>query len=196
MGGVGIGSASLSSSLTMMTARPVGTALKPAARATENIVDFDFLNSGDGGCGGGGGGVGEVGIDLNTYGAGAGAGAGASSTRTPSAHGSMSRLLATGASGALTTDAPFTLTAATATRHMPALAGMRSARAPPPPPPQPSSQMAPRSPGMAAFSTFLPKTPAPDASKRPRGARRNEMVYHVLVSENGSPLAQDTDAAM
>ena len=106
--------------------------------------------------------------------------------RTP-AHGGMSRLLALGASGALTDMASATVVAAALPMgRTPAFTNMRSARAP-------VSVMAPRSPGAAAFSTFLPKTPGPDDSRRPRGARRNEMVYHVLVSENGSPLREAED---
>lgn len=105
--------------------------------------------------------------------------------RTP-AHGGMSRLLALGASGALSDTATATVAAALPMGRTPAFTNMRSARAP-------VSGMAPRSPGAAAFSTFLPKTPGPDDSRRPRGARRNEMVYHVLVSENGSPLREAED---
>ena len=41
-----------------------------------------------------------------------------------------------------------------------------------------------------APSSFLPKTPAPDPAKRARTKRRNEMVYHVAVSENGSPILE------
>ncbi len=54
-----------------------------------------------------------------------------------------------------------------------------------------------RTPG--AVSAFLPKTPGPAGlggagagaggdAKRARVKRRNEMVYHVAVSENGSPI--------
>ena len=51
---------------------------------------------------------------------------------------------------------------------------MKSARAPLP--------LGTRTPG-PSFSSFLPKTPGPeDATRRPRNARRNEMVYHVLLS--------------
>jgi hypothetical protein len=53
-----------------------------------------------------------------------------------------------------------------------------------------------------ALSNFLPKTPGPvlaqaggggaeggeGGNKRARVKRRNEMVYHVALSENGSPI--------
>jgi len=46
-----------------------------------------------------------------------------------------------------------------------------------------------RTPGMAHISNFLPKTPAAlEDGRKPRNARRNEMVYHMLLSENGSPI--------
>jgi len=90
-------------------------------------------------------------------------------SRTPGAHGPASRLPAAPAGGAALPS------------RTPALA-MRAA-------PRGAAPGA-RSPAAAAFSTFLPKTPAPDDARRPRGARRNEMVYHVLVSENGSPIAE------
>jgi hypothetical protein len=45
-----------------------------------------------------------------------------------------------------------------------------------------------------SVSHFLPKTPGPagagEAQKRARVKRRNEMVYHVAVSENGSPILE------
>jgi hypothetical protein len=51
----------------------------------------------------------------------------------------------------------------------------------------PGAHLGSRTPAM---NTFLPKTPGPDAAnkQRPRAKRRNEMVYHVAVSENGSPI--------
>lgn len=41
-----------------------------------------------------------------------------------------------------------------------------------------------------SHSTFLPKTPAPDVAKRARTKRRNEMVFHVAVSADGSPIVE------
>jgi hypothetical protein len=46
-----------------------------------------------------------------------------------------------------------------------------------------------------SVSNFLPKTPGPDPNKRARVKRRNEMVYHVAVSENGSPILVDENNA-
>jgi hypothetical protein len=45
-----------------------------------------------------------------------------------------------------------------------------------------------KTPGAAGISNFLPKTPAVEDGRKPRNARRNEMVYHMLLSENGSPI--------
>jgi hypothetical protein len=52
-----------------------------------------------------------------------------------------------------------------------------------------------RTPGMAAISHFLPKTPALEDGRKPRNARRNEMVYHMILSENGSPIQVPEAAA-
>jgi len=69
----------------------------------------------------------------------------------------------------------------------PSMASMKSAV----PAAQSSFMMSSRTPAGVAqqhISTFLPKTPAPGDNKKPRNARRNEMVYHMILSENGSPI--------
>ena len=86
-----------------------------------------------------------------------------------------------GAGAGSSTQLPVSLAART-----PSLALMRSSSALP-------MAAGARTPGAAGFSTFLPKTPAPmgadGAMRKPRVQRRNELVYHVILSENGSPLA-------
>jgi hypothetical protein len=125
------------------------------------------------------GGIGAVGA-LALAGGGDGGGGGGSS-RTPGGAAGRTEAAGGGGGGASAT------TAIMLPARAPCMTSLKSAA--------PLLPQGARTPGAAAFSTFLPKTPAQEDGRKPRHARRNEMVYHMLLSENGSPIQAAEGAA-